>query len=442
MQRGNGLSIEKATVGQATYLRLAGEVDDGFKPAMLLEAIQGKDVIVNLGALKSAGSRGVNGLAQALMLWSEQSKRLVLVECSRAVVTELNLAPKLAKRAVVVSAQVRHSCRQCNAIRKIIYDFGQNQAYSKRGIKQACRRCGTTMTVDENLSTYLAFRQHGPQQPVASDVLEAVEASSRVLAHKAGDTPTEITRPDVPLEVQPSSNEHGRREGTLLGWSTQPSRQRAALVAVGITALAAVTALALIARLSSPPSAQLSVFEQHLRNGRLQEAESLLSEFAVGSEMSAPAVQQSPDKLEAAREQLQASFRARILDAFQQGKYVEIIALMESTKTLEPSATPVAFAVGESYRLVHRLAEAAPYYGIVVDGPSAGRFMDDALFWRAESMLLNHSEEEAIALFERVVELKGSNFVTSAKRRLETLRDREPFSGSNPPPAGTDADTD
>jgi tetratricopeptide (TPR) repeat protein len=114
--------------------------------------------------------------------------------------------------------------------------------------------------------------------------------------------------------------------------------------------------------------------------------------------------------------------RDQILTAFREGRYAEITDAVEQAAALDPSDAPTAFAVAESYRLTGRLDEAGPFYRVVIDAPQAGRLEDDAVFWRAEALYLNGELTEASALYERVVGLPRSNFVKSAKRRLETLR--------------------
>ncbi len=150
-----------------------------------------------------------------------------------------------------------------------------------------------------------------------------------------------------------------------------------------------------------------------------------LSDLEESQRIAASVVAKYRAEIGAIREKEKLEKRAGVLQSFQEGRYGEIIDRMQGVDPAEIIDIQIAFAVGESYRHANRLAEAAEYYRMVIEAPRPGRMLDDAIFWRAESLLLGGKISQATALFERIFKRRRGNFVKSAKRRLASIRKGE-----------------
>ena len=374
-----GLSTESKTRGGVSYVRLAGAVDDTFDPAALVETIRGKDAVVSLEEVTEIGAGCSRTWVETLESLAGKLDRLVLVDCSRVMVTELNLAPRLAEKAIVASVKVRHLCRNCSTIARITYDLGPTAEAPRSGATSKCRRCGGTMAVDENLESYFAFRRNGKPRPADAGALEMAAQLARVLGERADATRGEASAPAAPaMEVASAATRSSKGP-------------RAILVISGAVVLVAAVVVSLLVTRARPTA----------------------STVAEGYRA----------RIDATKNELRSETCGRVLRAFQDGKYADIIALVAGVEPAELCDANVTFAVGESYRFMQRLPDGARYYQAIIDAPSSGAHLDDALFWRAESLLLLGKPEEAAALFERITKLRKSVFDVSAKRRLKAIRD-------------------
>ena len=83
------------------HLRMAGILAGDMDPTALLEAAGAQCTILDLSELRLVGLPATEAWANLVDRLSEKTEQIVLVQCSRPVVTELNLSVELAAKCSV-----------------------------------------------------------------------------------------------------------------------------------------------------------------------------------------------------------------------------------------------------------------------------------------------------------------------------------------------------
>ena len=148
-------SIQSVTRGSIAYVRVYGVIDESFDPDKLVAAAEGKDVILNLKAVSRLSSFGVREWVHAVTKLAAKVQRIYYVECSPAIVAQLNMIANFAGSGSVVSVQVPMICESCNWDTETLIDIAKHNV--KESPQLACKRCGSAMTIDDLPELYFAF---------------------------------------------------------------------------------------------------------------------------------------------------------------------------------------------------------------------------------------------------------------------------------------------
>ncbi|MFC1610517.1 hypothetical protein ACFL6C_06140 [Myxococcota bacterium] len=140
-----------------TYVRLYGAIDETFVPTEVFGDVPGRDVILNLKAVTRLSSFGVRGWVNAMKELRPQVDRVSLVQCSPAVVSQLNMVSNFSGGAAVVSVQVPFYCEQCSWDTDLTMEVAPQLADGSKLPQVECKRCNNPMVLDDDVASYFAF---------------------------------------------------------------------------------------------------------------------------------------------------------------------------------------------------------------------------------------------------------------------------------------------
>lgn len=428
MPDNTSLRIESVSRGPVSYVRLFGTVDESFNPAKLLSAIEGRDVIANLKGITRFTSFGVREWVHAMEVLAQRTNRLLFVECSPAVVAQLNMVSNFVGLGSVVSVMVPHFCEKCSKDNIVIRDLSRSQPALGEEPTTPCPHCGAPSTMDEDPDTYFAFCRNTQAKPITPELIDFINDFSKA-------TPTKDTKKlanengAAAKDYSQTTDEPANISGSKIAFSWRSLSPT--LKALILTAGFAIVALGIWKfseyRRAATIEGYSSEIKNHIDKGEISAAETLLGNLAQKAVLSSEQVAAFSEMISDLRQRRQIEQSRQILKAFESKNYASVVKLFEQTPDLKPELA-VDFAVAESLRLVNRLGEAQAFYQRVSSDPASGDKLDDALFWQAEASLLAGQTQLAADLFEKVLQISGSEFSRSASRRLDSFASPKPSS--------------
>ncbi len=188
------LSVQSVDAGPILYVRVYGVVDETFDSKALPSETAGRDVILNLKAVSRLTSFGVREWVRAISDLGAQAKRIYLVECSSAIVAQLNMIANFAGTAQVISVQAPFVCEACGWDSETLIDLAKDP--SARLPSMTCKRCSKDMAFDDLAESYFAFAKpnSAPIDPSIQAFLRDFE-SAVVGDPKEREAPSETLAP-------------------------------------------------------------------------------------------------------------------------------------------------------------------------------------------------------------------------------------------------------
>src|SRR5258708_33463503 len=98
---------------EVTYVKLGGVIDEDNELADLTERISAGTVVIDLGEIERINSCGVRDWVNWLTKVEKGGGRVVLVECSPAIVSQINLVNNFTGSGVVKSFFAPYFCPDC-----------------------------------------------------------------------------------------------------------------------------------------------------------------------------------------------------------------------------------------------------------------------------------------------------------------------------------------
>ena len=139
-----------------TYVKLGGTIDEDNDLGPLAGHIRGKTVIVDLGRITEINNCGVRDWVR----WLEdvqQKSQVVLVECSPAIVAQLNLVSNFAGNGYIKSFYVPYFCQACNSEKAMLVDMDELPPDTFTSPTCRCDACDAIMAFDDLEESYFRF---------------------------------------------------------------------------------------------------------------------------------------------------------------------------------------------------------------------------------------------------------------------------------------------
>lgn len=245
-----------------TFLKLAGVIDEDNDLASLAERVGQGTVIVDFGDVERINSCGVRDWVNWLGRVERDGAKVVLVECSPAIVAQVNLVTNFTGQGVVKSFYAPYFCPQCNREKVLLVETRDTVGQTPfRAPTCRCDECDGPMDFDDMEQSYFAFLAN-TSKIVTDARVEAVvneltpSESGPRLRTRTGPVglstpPSAGSLPPIPSLATPSIPSLSRLDGAVQtpvqvgpsqSWNI-PSSSTAAAPSAGLSTAAAVGSL-------------------------------------------------------------------------------------------------------------------------------------------------------------------------------------------------------
>lgn len=150
-----------------TFVKLSGVIDEDNELGELVEQIPGgTTVVIGLGEIDRINSCGVRDWVNWLTRLEKNGAKIVMVECSPAIVAQINLVNNFTGTGVVKSFYAPYFCPQCDLEKVLLVEtvemHGQNPP---KAPLCRCDECDGVMDFDDMEESYFAFVNSAKKVP-------------------------------------------------------------------------------------------------------------------------------------------------------------------------------------------------------------------------------------------------------------------------------------
>ncbi|HUQ00896.1 MAG TPA: hypothetical protein VM261_00315 [Kofleriaceae bacterium] len=140
-----------------SYVKLSGVIDEDNELPTLTDKIPAGTAVIDLGEIERINSCGVRDWVNWLGKLESQSTRAVLVECSPAIVAQINLVNNFTGSGVVKSFYVPYFCPECDEEKVLLVEAADMGSGPHEPPTCRCDECDLVMDFDDMADSYFAF---------------------------------------------------------------------------------------------------------------------------------------------------------------------------------------------------------------------------------------------------------------------------------------------
>jgi anti-anti-sigma regulatory factor len=143
--------------GDVSYVKLGGVIDEDNELGDLIDKIPSGTAVIDLGEIERINSCGVRDWVNWLSKLETNGTRSVLVECSPAIVAQINLVNNFTGNGVVKSFYVPYFCPECDEEKVLLVEAGDMGPPPHEPPTCRCDECDLVMDFDDMPDSYFAF---------------------------------------------------------------------------------------------------------------------------------------------------------------------------------------------------------------------------------------------------------------------------------------------
>jgi anti-anti-sigma regulatory factor len=143
--------------GDMSYVKLGGVIDEDNELSDLVEKIPNGTAVIDLGEIERINSCGVRDWVNWLSKLENNGTRSVLVECSPAIVAQINLVNNFTGGGVVKSFYVPYFCPECDEEKVLLVEASDMGPPPHEPPTCRCDECDLVMDFDDMPDSYFAF---------------------------------------------------------------------------------------------------------------------------------------------------------------------------------------------------------------------------------------------------------------------------------------------
>lgn len=140
-----------------SYVKLGGVIDEDNELGELIDKIPSGTAVIDLGEIERINSCGVRDWVNWLSKLEYNGTRSVLVECSPAIVAQINLVNNFTGNGVVKSFYVPYFCPECDEEKVLLVEAGDMGPPPHEPPTCRCDECDLVMDFDDMPDSYFAF---------------------------------------------------------------------------------------------------------------------------------------------------------------------------------------------------------------------------------------------------------------------------------------------
>lgn len=139
------------------FVKLSGVIDEDNELADLTDSIPGGTVVIELGEVERINSCGVRDWVNWLNALEAKGSEIVLVECSPAIVAQINLVNNFTGQGSVKSFYVPYFCPECDEEKVLLSEAAEMGPPPHEPPVCRCDGCDLVMDFDDMPDSYFAF---------------------------------------------------------------------------------------------------------------------------------------------------------------------------------------------------------------------------------------------------------------------------------------------
>src|ERR1051325_9303317 len=143
--------------GDVSYVKLGGVIDEDNELNDLVDKIPSGTVVIDLGEIERINSCGVRDWVNWLTRIEKQGAKVVLVECSPAIVAQINLVNNFTGNGVVKSFYAPYFCPNCDREKVLLVEATDMGPPPHEPPTCRCDECDLVMDFDDMPDSYFAF---------------------------------------------------------------------------------------------------------------------------------------------------------------------------------------------------------------------------------------------------------------------------------------------
>jgi anti-anti-sigma regulatory factor len=143
--------------GDVSFVKLGGVIDEDNELSDLVEKIPAGTAVIDLGEIERINSCGVRDWVNWLSKLETNGTRSVLVECSPAIVAQINLVNNFTGSGVVKSFYVPYFCPECDEEKVLLVEASDMGPPPHEPPTCRCDECDLVMDFDDMPDSYFAF---------------------------------------------------------------------------------------------------------------------------------------------------------------------------------------------------------------------------------------------------------------------------------------------
>ena len=143
--------------GDVSYVKLGGVIDEDNELGDLVDKIPTGTAVIDLGEIERINSCGVRDWVNWLSKLETNGTRSVLVECSPAIVAQINLVNNFTGSGVVKSFYVPYFCPECDEEKVLLVEATDMGPPPHEPPTCRCDECDLVMDFDDMPDSYFAF---------------------------------------------------------------------------------------------------------------------------------------------------------------------------------------------------------------------------------------------------------------------------------------------
>lgn len=143
--------------GDVSFVKLGGVIDEDNELSDLVDKIPAGTAVIDLGEVERINSCGVRDWVNWLSKLEHNGTRSVLVECSPAIVAQINLVNNFTGNGVVKSFYVPYFCPECDEEKVLLVEAADMGPPPHEPPTCRCDECDLVMDFDDMPDSYFAF---------------------------------------------------------------------------------------------------------------------------------------------------------------------------------------------------------------------------------------------------------------------------------------------
>lgn len=157
-----------------SYVKLSGVIDEDNELANIVERIPRGTAVIDLGEIERINSCGVRDWVNWLSRLESQGTHVVLVECSPAIVAQINLVNNFTGNGMVKSFFVPYFCPECDEEKVLLVEASDMGPPPHEPPTCRCDECDLVMDFDDMPDSYFAFLSNSRKYADAEKVNGAI----------------------------------------------------------------------------------------------------------------------------------------------------------------------------------------------------------------------------------------------------------------------------